>query len=126
MIDDDAETLPDEDEDSAVGEGSPPMTRTATSAAKPRTARKRRAKKATKPAGKAKKAKAGKGKAKEAKGSKKAKTAKAVPPRGLVGVKAGGHVLWVARAVARSLNAKDRKKLRAVLKRAEKRAKSAK
>jgi hypothetical protein len=110
MIDDDADTLPDEDDDSAVGEASPPMTRTATSAAKPRTARKPRAKKATKPAGKAKKSK---------------KAGKAATPSGLARVKMGGHVLWVGRAVARALTAKDRKRLKAVLKRAQKRAKSA-
>ncbi len=142
MIDDDAGTLPDEDEDSAVAEASPPMTREATSAAKPRTARKRRAK-ATKPAGKAKKGKkAGKAaraaekaaqkKSERAKKAKKAKTGAskkagtATMPSGFARVKMGGQVFWVGRAVARALTAKDRKRLKAVLKRAEKRAKSAK
>ena len=51
----------------------------------------------------------------------------AVPPAGLTRVQVGGHVVWVTRELARVLTAKDRKKLRAVLKRAEKRkAKKAK
>ena len=111
MIDDDADTLPDEDEDSADVEASPPMTPAATGATKPRTARKRPAKKATKPAGKATKSK---------------KAGKTAMPSGLARVKVGGLVLWVGRAVARALTAKDRKRLKAVLKRAQRRAKSAK
>jgi hypothetical protein len=58
--------------------------------------------------------------AKSAAGKKKPGKA-AVPPAGLTRVQVGGHVVWVTRELASVLTAKDRKKLRAVLKRAEKR-----
>jgi hypothetical protein len=60
-------------------------------------------------------------KAAKGKAGKKKPAKAAVPPAGLTRVQVGGHVVWVTRELARVLTAKDRKKLRAVLKRAEKR-----
>ena len=78
---------------------------------------------ASKPAKKsAKPAKARKAKKPAAKKAAKAPT----PPAGLTGVKAGAHTLWVSKDLARALTSKDRRKLKAVLKRAEKRGKSKK
>jgi hypothetical protein len=95
---------------------------------------------ATKAAAKARKAKsvtkaapvkaAAKPPRKAAKAAKKPaakKAAKApVPPADLSGVKAGAHTLWVSKDLARALTSKDRRRLKALLKRAEKRRKSKK
>ena len=92
--------------------------------------------KAAKPAKSVKKAAPAKAASKPAK--KPAKAAKATkpaakkaakapaPPAGLSGVKAGAHTLWVSKDLARALTSKDRRKLKALLKRAEKRGKSKK
>ena len=77
------------------------------------------AKAASKPAKKAA-AKAAKAKKPAAKKAAKAPA----PPAGLSGVKAGAHTLWVSKDLARALTSKDRRKLKALLKRAEKRGKS--
>jgi len=69
-----------------------------------------------------KSAKAAKAKKPAAKKAGKAPT----PPAGLSGVKAGAHTLWVSKDLARALTSKDRRKLKALLKRAEKRGKSKK
>ena len=67
---------------------------------------------------------------KAAKAAKKPAAKKAAkspaPPAGLTGVKAGAHTLWVSKDLARALTSKDRRKLKALLKRAEKRRKSTK
>jgi hypothetical protein len=55
---------------------------------------------------------------------KKAKAA--APPADLTGVKAGAHTLWVSEDLAGALTSKDRRKLKALLKRAEKRRKAQK
>jgi hypothetical protein len=81
------------------------------------------AKAAAKPPKKAAKpAKAAKAKKPAAKKAKKTST----PPADLTGVTAGAHTLWVSKDVARVLTSKDRRKLKALLKRAEKRGKSKK
>ena len=55
------------------------------------------------------------------------KAAKATaPPADLTGVKAGAHTLWVSKDLAGALTSKDRRKLKALLKRAEKRRKAQK
>jgi hypothetical protein len=67
--------------------------------------------------------------AKPAKATKKtaAKKAKApAPPSDLTGVKAGAYTLWVPKDLAGALTSKDRRKLKALLKRAGKRRKSKK
>jgi hypothetical protein len=65
--------------------------------------------------------------AKVAKKRAATKTAKApLPPAGLTGVKAGAHTIWVSKDLSRALTSKDRRKLKAVLRRAEKREKSKK
>jgi hypothetical protein len=46
-------------------------------------------------------------------------------PAGFTRVKAGSHSVWVTRELAKALSAKDRKKLKALLKKAAKRKKSA-
>ena len=60
-----------------------------------------------------------------AKKSAKKSAKAATPPTDLTGVKAGAHTVWVTKELARSLTSKDRRKLKAVLKRAEKRKKTA-
>ena len=90
--------------------------------------------KAQKPAKAAKKlapakaaAKSPKKAAKAAKKSAATKKAKApAPPPDLTGVKAGAHTLWVSKDLAGALTSKDRRKLKALLKRAEKRRKTQK
>ena len=67
--------------------------------------------------------------AKSAKAKKRAvkKAAKAAaPPADLTGVKAGAHTLWVSKDLAGALTSKDRRRLKALLKRAEKRRKAQK
>ena len=65
--------------------------------------------------------------AKAAKKSAATKKAKApAPPPDLTGVKAGAHTLWVSKDLADALTSKDRRKLKALLKRAEKRRKTQK
>ena len=55
------------------------------------------------------------------------KAAKATaPPADLTGVKAGAHTLWVSKDLAGALTSKDRRRLKALLKRAEKRRKAQK
>jgi len=55
------------------------------------------------------------------------KSAKAAaPPADLTGVKAGAHTLWVSKDLGGALTSKDRRKLKALLKRAEKRRKAQK
>ena len=67
---------------------------------------------------------------KSAKAPKKRAVKKAVkvaaPPADLRGVKAGAHTLWVSKDLAGALTSKDRRKLKALLKRAEKRRKAQK
>jgi hypothetical protein len=67
---------------------------------------------------------------KAAKGSKKKTSGKparsATPPADLTGVKAGAHTLWVSKNLAGVLTSKDRRKLKALLRRAEKRQKAKK
>lgn len=73
---------------------------------------------ASKPARKAAKA------ARKPAAKKKAKAP--APPADLTGVKAGAHTLWVSKDLAGALTSKDRRKLKALLKRAEKRRKAQK
>jgi hypothetical protein len=85
---------------------------------RPRKPAARTSKKAAKPA--ATKA------AKAAARSKAAKPAsKAAAPEGFTRVKAGGHSVWLTRELARALSAKDKRKLKALFKRAARRRKSA-
>jgi hypothetical protein len=77
------------------------------------TAKAQKKPKASKKAARAAKKKAGKASAKPA-----------TPPGDLTGVKAGLHTLWVSKELAGALTSKDRRKLKALLKRAEKRRKS--
>ena len=81
--------------------------------------------KARKPARSVTKAAPAKAASKPAK--KPAKAAKATaPPADLTGVKAGAHTLWVSKDLAGALTSKDRRRLKALLKRAEKRRKAQK
>ncbi len=58
--------------------------------------------------------------------ARKAPAKSATPPGDLTAVKAGAHTLWVSKDLAAALTSKDQRKLKALLKRAEKRRKSKK
>lgn len=102
----------------------PAARRKAAKAAPKAKAAKARATPAVKPAPAKKAAK----KAAKAAKKKAAKTAarSTPPPSDLTAVKAGAHTLWVSTELAAVLTSKDQRKLKALLKRAEKRRKSKK
>jgi hypothetical protein len=55
----------------------------------------------------------------------KSGTSKASPPEGFTRVKAGSHSIWLTRELARALSAKDKRKLKALFRKAARRKKSA-
>ena len=90
-----------------------------------------KARKPAKSVTKAAPAKAASNRQKPAKAAKAKKAAVKSRPRlrrhaDLTGVKAGAHTLWVSKDLAGALTSKDRRKLKALLKRAEKRRKAQK
>ena len=123
----DADSVAAEDEETAApapSKSKRPAARKKTRA-KARKAAKAGAKAAAKPAKKA--AAAPKKAAKASKKKTSGKPAKAAtPPADLTGVKAGAHTLWVSKNLAGVLTSKDRRKLKALLRRAEKRQKAKK
>jgi hypothetical protein len=127
-VDPDAETEGADEDDADI---TPAARKPKRAAAKKPTATKaakaRKAKSVTKAAPVKAAAKPPRKAAKAAKKPAAKKAAKApVPPTALSGVKAGAHTLWVSKDLARALTSKDRRKLKALLKRAEKRRKSTK